>query len=86
MFPPTKFSLGRWGLPINVVALLYLLGVFGFCFTPAVPNPTAAEMNWSSLMFGGILIIAFVWYFFRARYEYDGPVEYVRKDMRELSE
>ena len=79
-FPPTKFSLGRFGLPVNIFALIYLLGVFGFCFVPFAPNPTPATMNWSSLMFGGILIIAFVWYFLRARIEYDGPVEYVRKD------
>ena len=80
-FPPTKFSLGRLGLPINLAALMYLLPAFGFAFVPYKPNPTPAEMNWSSLMFGGILVIAFAWYFVRARFEYDGPVEYVRKDL-----
>lgn len=80
-FPPTKFSLGRWGLAVNVIALIYLLGVFGFAFVPYKPNPTPVEMNWSSLMFGGILIIAFSWYFWRAKDEYDGPVEYTRKNV-----
>lgn len=79
-FPPTKFSLGRWGLWINFLSLIYLLPAFGFAFVPSLPNPPLDYMNWSSLMFGGILIIAFTWYFVRARYEYDGPVEYVRKD------
>lgn len=38
-------------------------------------------MNWAIVMFGGTMIIAAVWYFARARYEYDGPVEYIRKDV-----
>lgn len=81
VFPPTKFSLGRYGLAINLGALGYLTVTLVFCFFPAVPNPTAASMNWASLMFGGVLVIAFGWYFYRARFEYDGPVEYVRKDV-----
>jgi hypothetical protein len=80
-FPSTKFSLGRLGLPINALALSYLLVALVFCFFPAEPNPTPAEMNWASLMYGFVLIVAFGWYVMRARVEYDGPVEYVRKDM-----
>ena len=80
-FPPTKFSLGRYGLAINLGALAYLSVTLVFCFFPAVPNADAASMNWASLMFGGVLAIAFGWYFYRARFEYDGPVEYVRKDV-----
>jgi choline transport protein len=47
-FPSTKFSLGRWGLPLNIAALTYLLTSFTFCFFPAVPNPLPVEMNWVS--------------------------------------
>lgn len=85
-FPPTQFSLGRYGLPINILSLLYLLVGFVFSMFPGIPNPTPAEMNWASLMFGGILIIAFTWYFFKARHEYDGPVEYTKKDFATESE
>ena len=80
-FPKTKFCLGRWGLPINIAALIYLVVTLSFCFFPAAPNPTPASMNWASLMFGAVLILAFTWYFVRAKHEYDGPVEYVRKDV-----
>lgn len=80
-FPDTKFFLGRWGLPINTLALSYLLVALLFCFFPAEPNPTPVEMNWASLMFGTVLILAGSWYFVRAKTEYDGPVEYVRKDL-----
>ena len=80
-FPKTKFSLGKWGLYINAITWCYLAVVMVFCFFPGMPNPTLEYMNWSSLMFGIILLIAGVWYAFRARIEYDGPVEYVRKDV-----
>ena len=80
-FPMTKFSLGRCGLPINILALSYLVVALVFCFFPYKPNPTTAEMNWASLMYGAVLVIAASWYFIRARTDYDGPVEYVRKDL-----
>ena len=38
-------------------------------------------MNWSCAIFGGVVAFAALWYFMRGRYEYDGPVEYMRKDM-----
>ena len=80
-FPSSKFSLGRMGLPINTLALGYLCVAVIFTFFPAEPNPSLAEMNWASLMFGAVLVIAVSWYWIRARTEYDGPVEYVRKEL-----
>ena len=78
--PATQFSLGKYGLVVNIISLCYLLVGFVFSMFPAVPNPAPVEMNWASLMFGAILLLAFIWYFVKARFEYDGPVEYVRKD------
>ncbi|KAK5677297.1 hypothetical protein LTR17_027712 [Elasticomyces elasticus] len=82
MFPPTKFSLGKAGLFVNTLAFSYLLVAFTFTFFPSVPNPRPAEMNWASLMYGFVLLFALVWYRVRAKTEYDGPVEYVRKDVK----
>lgn len=80
-WPETKFSLGKAGLPINCAAFGYLCVALVFVFFPAAPNPAPASMNWASLMFGAVLVISLCWYIFRARYEYDGPVEYVRKSL-----
>lgn len=76
---PSKFSLGRWGLPINIISILFCLIVFIFALFPPVPNPTPAEMNWAVAVYGGVLLIAFTYYTFWARKNYVGPVMYVRK-------
>ena len=58
-FPPTRFSLGRWGLPINIVSLMYLSLAFIFIFFPAAPDPSPVYMNWACLMFGALIMGAF---------------------------
>ncbi|KAF2717936.1 amino acid transporter [Polychaeton citri CBS 116435] len=78
-FPPSKFTLGKSGLWINIGALMYLIVALVFLFFPAEPDPDPAKMNWAPLMFGVVLIIAFTWYVFKGRKEYDGPVEYIRE-------
>lgn len=37
---PTRFDLGRLGLPVNIVALAFLALVFIMAFFPPVPAPT----------------------------------------------
>jgi choline transport protein len=76
---PSKFNLGRAGIAVNAIALVYLtLAIVMICF-PEVPNPSLVDMNWSSLMFGGLVIFAMVYYYFYGRHKYDGPVEYVKQ-------
>jgi choline transport protein len=36
-------------------------------------------MNWAVLGYGSVIIFALVYYIFRGRHRYVGPVEYVRK-------
>jgi choline transport protein len=76
---PSKFDLGRAGIAVNTIALVYLsLAIVMICF-PEVPNPSLIDMNWSSLMFGGLVIFSMVYYYFYGRHKYDGPVEYVKR-------
>ncbi|KAJ4369571.1 hypothetical protein N0V83_005333 [Neocucurbitaria cava] len=76
---PSKFDLGRAGLPLNIVSIVFLIFVFLFSFFPMGPKPTPAGMNWSILMFGGTMIFSLVYYLVKGRNVYVGPVEYVRK-------
>ncbi len=73
------FDLGRWGIPINVASLAFLILALVMSFFPGTANPTPVTMNWSCLAYGGVLIIGGVYYLFWARHHYVGPVEYVRK-------
>lgn len=75
----TRFSLGKWGLAINLSTLAFLLVVIVFSFFPPIPNPPPASMNWAIVVYAGVLIFAGIYYMFRARHHYDGPVEYTRK-------
>jgi choline transport protein len=76
--PPSRFTLGRAGLYVNIVALCFLSVAFVILFFPAAPHPTVQSMNWASLIFGSVVIFAGVYYYFRGRHNYVGPVEFVK--------
>lgn len=76
---PSPFSLGSWGLPINLVSEAILILFFVFSFFPSTPNPTPATMNWNILIYGAVIIFSLTYYLLRGRHRYVGPVEYVRK-------
>ncbi|EMF13409.1 amino acid transporter [Sphaerulina musiva SO2202] len=76
---PSRFNLGKWGLPINLFSLAFLAVVFVMAFFPPAPFPSLQTMNWSSLVFTTVAIWGIVFYFVWARFRYVGPVEYVRK-------
>ena len=65
---------GVWGIVTNSFAIVYLVIVFFFSLWPPGNHPTAATMNYSSLMFGGTMIFSVFYYFVRARDVYTGPI------------
>ena len=75
---PSKFDLGRLGLPINIIAVLFLLFAWIFCFFPVGPRPTVTDMNWAVLGYGIVVLFAILYYILRGRHAYVGPVKYVR--------
>ena len=77
--PPSRFDLGKFGLPINLIAMSFLSVQLVFIFFPTAPNPTLAYMNWTCLIFGATVILALFWYYAHGKKAYLGPVEYVRK-------
>ncbi|KAF2241287.1 amino acid transporter [Trematosphaeria pertusa] len=76
---PSKFNLGRWGLPVNIISIVFLVYLWVFSFFPAAPHPRVADMNWAVLGYGTVIIFAVLYYLVRGWYNYVGPVEYVRK-------
>ena len=65
---------GVWGTVTNGFSIVYLVVIFFFCLWPPSNHPTAATMNYSSLMLGATMIFSVVYYFTWARKEYSGPV------------
>lgn len=79
--PPARWSLGKFGAPINDFSLLYLIVVFIFSFFPETRIIDAESMNWGVLIYSFTLMLAIIWFFTQGKTQYAGPVEYVRKDV-----
>ncbi|KAF7915329.1 uncharacterized protein EAE98_011195 [Botrytis deweyae] len=72
--PPHRWSLGKYGMAINIASLCFLAPITFFSFWPLQTPVTAQNMNWSSVMFVATLSVALIYYYFRARHVYTAPV------------
>ncbi|GAB7365931.1 hypothetical protein MBLNU230_g7259t1 [Neophaeotheca triangularis] len=77
--PPSRFSLGRFAIPVNVIAILYVVTVAIASFFPLTIPTSAEDMNWSVVMFGGVFAIAAADYMLRGRHHYVSPVKHVHQ-------
>lgn len=75
--PKARWSLGRWGVPINVGGLLYAIFVFFWSFWPNATPVTAETFNWSVLIFMAVAVTSFIMYMVQGRKVYHGPVTLV---------
>jgi choline transport protein len=68
------FKLGRLGLPINVLSILWTtIGIF-FSFWPSNAQVTLENMNWSSFVFGLALLMSTAFWFLHSKKVYTGPI------------
>lgn len=77
--PPSRWSLGRLAVPLNIFALVYMLWSFIMSFFPVYAVVTALNMNWAILIYGVVMLFAFAMYFTHGRKIYEGPVVKVRE-------
>ncbi|KAI7216311.1 amino acid transporter-like protein [Hortaea werneckii] len=75
--PPRRWSLGRWGLAVNLFSLCLTTPMLFFYVWPLYYPVTASNMNWSSAMLGGVTIMALGYYLVKGRHDYAGPVSFV---------
>jgi choline transport protein len=68
------WQLGRWGLPVNIVAFVYTLIAMVFSFFPPAIPVTPVNMNWSVVVFSFVVISGLVYYAVFGRKQYKGPV------------
>lgn len=77
--PPSRWSLGKFSLPVNLFAFTYsCFAIIFVCFPVTTPIDPGANMNWAIVMFSGVLLIALVYYFLHGRKVYEGPVVFVQ--------
>ncbi|KAJ5774098.1 Amino acid/polyamine transporter I [Penicillium paradoxum] len=71
---PGPFYMGQnLGMFVNVVSLIYILvTVVFFCF-PFVMPATVQNMNYTSVITVGLMVLTAFWWFFRGRRQYHGP-------------
>ncbi|KAF7289110.1 hypothetical protein HMN09_01359200 [Mycena chlorophos] len=74
---PGPFSLGRWGVPIGVVAVSWVSFVVVFLVFPAGQTVDAASMNYAVVIIGSVFIFASLSWITSARHWFRGPVRTV---------
>ncbi|RDW80954.1 hypothetical protein BP5796_05652 [Coleophoma crateriformis] len=72
--PRSPFSLGKWGVTVNIVGLSWSTFAFFWCFWPNTSSVTTQTFNWGVLMFLITLTASLTDYMVRARKSFAGPV------------
>ncbi|KAL1886140.1 polyamine transporter tpo5 [Paecilomyces lecythidis] len=67
------FTLGRWGAPLNLIAITWVLFISMILFFPPSKPVTVANMNYAVCVAAFIAIFALVWWWVSARWKYTGP-------------
>ena len=73
--PRSPWSLGRWGIWINGIAVAWGLYAIVWLCLPVVVPVDAASLNWSGPTMGFVIILAVVDWFLRGRYKFAVPLE-----------
>jgi len=63
-FQPGPFKLGIWGIPVAVIAVLFMVFMTIVFLFPTTPQTSVQEMNYTVVVLGGVLLLSLVWYYF----------------------
>jgi drug/metabolite transporter (DMT)-like permease len=78
MLPTARWSLGRWGIPVNILGLGYVSFVFFWSFWPDSKHVTPESFNWACVLFSSVFLFALGMYFVNGKKVYQGPVTGIR--------
>ncbi|KAL2829432.1 amino acid/polyamine transporter I [Aspergillus cavernicola] len=81
--PPRRWDMGRWGLPVNIVGLVYSCFALFWSLWPGDRHVTADNFNWSVVIFVGVFLLSLGMYAVKGRREYTGPVVIVQRTRRD---
>ncbi|KAJ9483605.1 hypothetical protein VN97_g9796 [Penicillium thymicola] len=76
--PPARWSMGKFTPICDTISIMVLLVIWVFSFFPLTKNVDPTTMNWSVVIFGGVVMVSLGYYVIYARMVYKGPVTRVR--------
>ncbi|EIW80613.1 amino acid transporter [Coniophora puteana RWD-64-598 SS2] len=88
-FRPGPFNLGSWGVPIDLVALTFMVCMIIIFLFPASPSTTAANMNYAVVVLGVTFALVVGWYYcpvYGGVHWFRGPVANVNTAFDSLQE
>ncbi|KAF2198697.1 amino acid transporter [Delitschia confertaspora ATCC 74209] len=72
--PFGPWNMGKYGFAVNVYALLYSIIAMVFSFFPPTTPVTAVSMNWSIVVYSGVVIFGLIFWVVRGRKQWQGPL------------
>ncbi|MCC3772901.1 amino acid permease [Streptomyces sp. UNOC14_S4] len=79
-FRPGPWNLGRWGVPVAAVAVVWIVISNVLFMLPQASPLTLTSFNYAPIALAVVLVVATVWWFASARRRFQGPVSYGRPD------
>ncbi|KAI9676819.1 MAG: hypothetical protein M1817_006658 [Caeruleum heppii] len=67
------FTLGRWGKPTNIVAIVWVVFISVVLFLPPIKPVTPSNMNYAICVAAFIALFSLSWWWIGARKKYTGP-------------
>lgn len=80
LLPHARWSLGRWGIFVNIIGLAFTTFMFFWSLWPNSIPVTAHNFNWSVVIFVAIFLLCVVMYIVEAKKVYVGPVTTVKAE------
>lgn len=75
--PHARWSLGRWGLPINLLAVVYSAFIVLMSCFPYDMAPALEDANWAPLIWVAVILLSVVAYVFHGRKHFTPPVMFI---------
>ena len=81
--PRARWSLGKFGLPVNFLGAVYAIWSFFWALWPTKNDVSSASFNWAIVLFFGLMGLSLTLYHGGAKRTYHGPVSKVQHWMNE---
>jgi amino acid transporter len=80
-FKPGPFHLGAWGVPVAIIAVIFMVFMGTVFLFPTTPQTSVQEMNYTVVVLGGTLLLSVIWFYFPKYggvHWFKGPIANIR--------